>query len=471
MKQFFIGLLILSNIMSARGDSVDSLQIEEAGLPIVVIETVNGEWPSYKMAHKSDPSYLGNTIGESTKVPGRVYIRYKGKIVYDSHEYVKDSCGMTIKIRGNTSVISVKKPYKIKLQKKADMLFRGDDSIYKDKNWILIKDKKLRNRVGYKINELAKLQWTPEFRYVNVIINGSYEGLYILMESVKRNNKCRLKVSDTGFIAEYDPYFWNENVYVKSKINRLPMHYTFKYPDSEEITQEQLDYFEGYIDKVETALFNESFSDYIDVESFARWMLAHDILGNNDGAGANIYFTKYDDSPDSKLMMANLWDMDGIMMNKDKWDEIHRLGIFYYDYLFGSSNNYDFKRMYKNIWENEKDDIFDKIQSFLDEYGTSEEGIALNKSIALDNIRWDDYNVGVDESIAIAKEWFTSRKEWMDKAVNDIVVGIETISADETNHAPMFYNLQGQRLNTPPAKGIYIQKTNRNKSRVIYHQK
>jgi hypothetical protein len=95
----------------------------------------------------------------------------------------------------------------------------------------------------------------------------------------------------------------------------------------------------------------------------------------------------------------------------------------------------------------------------------------LNKSIALDNIRWDDYNVGVDESIAIAKEWFTTRKEWMDKAVNDIVVGIETISADETDHAPMFYNLQGQRLNTPPAKGIYIQKTNRNKSRVIYHQK
>ena len=46
MKQLFIGLLLFSNILTAKGESVDSIRIEEAGLPIVVIETVDGEWPS-----------------------------------------------------------------------------------------------------------------------------------------------------------------------------------------------------------------------------------------------------------------------------------------------------------------------------------------------------------------------------------------------------------------------------------------
>lgn len=470
MKKNLICLLFCIYSFPAWSSDIDSVQVTEAGLPVLIIETVDGEWPTFKMAQKTDSTYIGNTILEAPKVPGRAYIKYKNKIIFDSQEYIKDSCGMTIRIRGNTSAFTDKQPYKIKLEKKADMLCRGADSIYKDKNWLLIKEKKLRNMIGFKINELTKLQWTPAFRYVNVIMNGDYRGVYILIESVKRNTRCRLDVSDSGYIAEYDPYFWNEDVYIESAlkwVTWLPMHYTFKYPDSDEITQEQLDYFATYIDHVEDALHTLDYPDYIDVESFARWMIARDILGNNDGAGSNIFFTKYDNTPNSKLKMANLWDLDGIMKNKDKWDEVHRKGIFYYFDLFEWSKNQDFKRMYKNIWRDEKDVIFDQMLTFLDDYAKSEEAVAMDKSIVLDNQRWNTDNDGVEMCINNAKDWFTTRKSWLQESIDDIYVGIENIQFDETEDMPVYYNLKGQRLTTPPTKGVFIKKTKNKKSHIL----
>ena len=65
--------------------------------------------------------------------------------------------------------------------------------------------------------------------------------------------------------------------------------------------------------KAEESTRNGSYQNMIDVESFARWMLAHDILGNTDGAGSNIFITKYDNTETSLIKMGPLWDFDVIM--------------------------------------------------------------------------------------------------------------------------------------------------------------
>ena len=142
--------------------------------------------------------------------PLQIRSPWGGVIVYDSGNFLKGESGMTIKIRGNTSAYDEKKPYKIKLQKKADLLLRGEDNIYKDKNWLLIKDETLNAKMGFKLNELLGFEWTPQYRYVNLVINGNYKGVYMLVEAITRNNKCRLCVDDDGYIFEYDAYWWNE---------------------------------------------------------------------------------------------------------------------------------------------------------------------------------------------------------------------------------------------------------------------
>ena len=456
MRYLTIVLLCISSL-HCMGNDIDSAQVINAGLPVMYINTITGEKPTFRIAYKENPDYIGNSITDEEKLPGRIYIQYHGEMIFDSHEYIKDSTGMTIKVRGNTSALLSKKwPYKIKLQKKADMLCRGNDSIYKDKNWILIRDENIRNMIGFKINELMGMQWTPAYRYVNVVMNGTYEGVYMLMESMNRNVKCRIDVDKNGYIGEFDPYWWNENFYIPSTLTWLPwlyMNYTFKYPDAEEITEDQIAYITEYLRKTEESLSDGTYQDFIDVESFARWMLARDILGNSDGAGSNIYFTKYDDTPNSKLMMANLWDLEGCMRNKNTWDEVHKMGIFYFHDLFNNKNE-DFIIKYKNIWEAEAYTVIQGILSFLDSFEQSEEAIGLNKSIELDNIRWNNDNEPIQQCISDARTWFTDRGKWLSEAIANIKTEDEIQEHERHN---TYYNLKGYQVK-PKKRGVYIRK-------------
>lgn len=185
---------------------------------------------------------MGYTCINQTKVPCRVVITMLNDTLYDSGEYEKSISGATIKINGNTSSFQNNKPYKLKLQKKADLLIRNDDK-YKDKNWRLLKDAyTLKTMIGLKVNELIGLPWTPRYRPCNVFLNGDYQGCYLIIESVERNSDCRLDVDKkTGYIVERDAYWWKEEHYFST--NYFEPHkgyrWTWKYPDEEDVTPEQ----------------------------------------------------------------------------------------------------------------------------------------------------------------------------------------------------------------------------------------
>ena len=205
---------------------------------------------------------------------------------------------------------------------------------YKDKDWLLLKYDNIRSLVGFKLNELIKMQWTPSFQFVNLVLNGDYKGLYLLAESEERNSDCRLDVDKSGYIIEYDAYWWNEDAYFVSDWT-YPLNYTFKYPDEEDVTEEQIAYIKNYIDILEASI-NEgsSYESYMDVDSWARWILAHDILGTWDSWGSNIYITKYDNTNISKLMMPNLWDFDSNFWMTDSWANAHVSDTHYFKKLF-----------------------------------------------------------------------------------------------------------------------------------------
>ena len=226
-----------------------------------------------------------------------------------------------------------------------------------------------------------------------------------------------MNVEESGYIFEYDAYWWNENVYVKSPTLLWPLHYTFKYPDSDDITEEEIQYFTNMITTVEKSLDDGTYPDYIDVSSFASWMLAHDILGNSDGGGSNMYLTKKDSTSFSKVMMANLWDFDAIYRRRDSWDSAH--GFFFFSKLF-NSNNKAFVNAYKTKWEEMSPILIGDMTTYLDDYLKSNESVALDKSIELDNNRWKQTNVHVSERFEIVKEWFDSRQVWLSTAIDNL---------------------------------------------------
>lgn len=393
------------------------------GLPIIQIETVNKEEPSAEVAMWPGTD-IECTLKNATKIPGRVII-YKDEEttpIYDSGEYEKKKSGCTIKLRGNTSAVSEgKKPYKIKLEKKADLLgdlIGREGDIYKDKEWILLKDAtSLNSFIGLTVAALLGNPWTPAFAFVNVIINDEYRGIYLLIEAVNKS-QGRVTVENNGYIIERDPYWWNEEVFFRTDF--YEQEYTFKYPDEDDVTLEIKNYIKNYMDETEIAINNGTYEEKIDINSFARWLLIHDILGTWDGGGSNIYLKKNDNTSNSKLEMSTPWDFDticdstGLVVENmtNKWSNIHEdeNRIFYH---LLNNENASFLQAYKTLWENNSSNLVSNIISFYNDFFSGIRN-SVNTSRQIDAILHEKQFMSVEAEFIHFENWFTTRVEFLD---------------------------------------------------------
>ena len=457
MKQFLFSLLIVLAVSApSRGgelvSSSDSLY-RTLGIPVVEVFTVDEEEPTYEEIDAPE-GCLGGSIRNAVKVSGRVTMSDTTGVLFDSGPYEKSVSGMTIKVRGNWSARRPQKPYKIKLQQPVNMLDPAAAS-RADCNWLLMPFFDLKYMIGLKVSEIMGMPWTPQIRFVNLVFNGDYRGLYMLMESVERNPACRLNVSEFGFIAELDAYWWNEDVYAKASFVE-PLNYTFKYPDQKDLTTERLDSIQRILSAAEQSMLDGTYQSHIDVESFARWMLAHDILGNKDGAGSNMFLTKYDDSDTTLLRMDCLWDLD-VIMECEKWDELH--DRYFFGRMFHNSNR-AFVDCYVALWDEMKKRVTDGILQFLDDYLQSELRQAIDTSICLNNDRWflEQYALPLSaDFVKDARNWFLLRRGWLDYAIHDPAAILPVRQNMGTQQA---YDLFGRQIVNPQSLGrhaIYIQ--------------
>lgn len=423
-RLFLTIMLAFSAVSKAQLPSTLA-EVIAINLPVVEINTLDNEEPTYEKIDAPE-GFNGKGITNATKVPGRVNIYVGGEIIYSSGEYEAGVSGMTVKVRGNTSARQQKKPYKIKLQKKADLLCRGE-SKFKDKDWFLLATGNvLKSAIGMKVNELLGMPWTPSYEYVSLVFNGDYRGTYILCESIKRNPDCRIDVDkNSGYLFEYDAYWWNEDVSIRVP-NTSKFGFTFKYPDCEDITPEQLDYMTKLLNTIYTSLSDGHFTNYLDMHSFSRWMLGHDILGTKDYAGSNMYLSKYDDNDSSKVCMPCMWDFDTIFQMTDDYARIHNMGgAFYMKKLFDSPNP-DFRVAYYRLWRQINDEyLFERMADFLSKLNSSSLSIALDEAFRLDAIRWGKSYSSVQSQVDEALSWFKNRQEWLSAQISKDYFNVE----------------------------------------------
>ena len=398
------------------------------GLPVVVVNTVDGEEPTAERIDHPE-GCMGTDVTNVTKVPGRVRIFYPGDTespAYDSGEYREGESGITFKIRGNSSALDDKKPFKIKLQKKADMLMRGDKK-YNDKDWALIRPTggskhlcPIVTTVGNKTTEILHVcDWIPASMYVNLIVNGDFRGFYQLTETVERNDKCRINVDEqTGYIAEIDPYWWNGVVnFVESPVLNISYKFTFKYPDSDDITQEQLDAFREHIELLNASLSDGTYPLYIDVESCARWLLAHQLLGTLDAGGSNMFIIRRDGQ--SKLQMGTLWDFDTSFRIQGTFTPI--MSLHYFKQMLQDSPNKMLAREMIRIWESEKERIMTEVYVFLDSIAGTDLAHAIDNSIKANLKRWHGKTLDdMDTTIEKLRQWFSTRAEEIDSLLTTL---------------------------------------------------
>jgi hypothetical protein len=367
-----------------------------------------------------------------------VYIT--GNVVVDANNGFQQDVNnipLQIKGRGNSTwTLYPKKPYKIKLNAKAAML-----GMPAAKNWALLanyNDKTMmRNKIAFELGRRIGADYTPQSRFVEVVLNGQYWGNYQLTSVVEINenrvNITALKTTDTspaaitgGYIVELDykldaDYFW------RSTTKNLP--FTIKEPEA--ITPDQLAYIKGYMQTTEDALYASTWTDpvsgyakYIDADSFMRWYAVNETVKNQDSWDfSSIYYYK---ERGGKLGMGPVWDFDISMGNCDysssklPADWYTRNGAWLIRLAQDPAWNLKWRLKWAALRSKEVQQIFTDIDN----------NAAYLKLSAAENFkRWpilDQYvypNAVVlgtyDKEVAYLKDFMTQRVAWIDAHINN----------------------------------------------------
>ena len=269
---------------------------EETGLPVCYITTADS----------------ADITSRTAYVVASMRIEALGQVVFE------DSL-LSIRGRGHASwTDSPKHPYRLKLSHKAELL-----GLTANKHFALLSnyvDKSLmRAAIGFRIGELLECGWTPQSRFVELVLNGKHQGCYQLTEAVKEG-KDRICIDKTGFIAEYiyPDRVAEEQVYFQTMGSGY--FFKFKYPDEKDMTDERLSYAANELNQFERALNRplkaHEYAEHVDVVSWAKWYYQQQLMMLEE---FNLYVVKYDDTSVSRLALGPLWDFD--------WS----LGSGYYD--------------------------------------------------------------------------------------------------------------------------------------------
>ena len=355
---------------------------QPTNLPLVVINTENGQLPPDK--------------DKDTQINSNIIIIKDGKI--DTKE------SGTIKYRGNSTLDPAKKSFRIKFDKKTNVL----ELPAKAKKWVLFAnmyDKTLlRNRIGYKMSTIFGLKYTPACNHVDVILNGDFKGNYLLCDQIDVNKNrvdiTKMENTDTnepeitgGYLIEGDAFAEKEPSYFKTTKGIL---FAIKYPSSDDITQQQHDYIANYFNEVESEIYENNL-DKIDSESFARYFIIEDFAGNIDGIWSSFYLTK--ERGDDKIYFGPVWDLDLAFDNDIFLYPTNEKTNFAFKYVYSNGSTQD---LVMKLLSN--DSLLKKIQKLWIKVTTSgftkeamikfinEQVELLNESQKLNFIRWNILN-------------------------------------------------------------------------------
>ena len=338
--------------------------------------------------------------------------------------------------RGNTSWNFPKKGYNIKLSDKKDLFGLGAS-----RNWVLIssyQDKSLmRNEIAAHLSEIFALP-TMNTRSVDLWLNGSYWGTYLLIEKIEFE-KERLNYPDydevndpneAGLLLEWDGHVgevsseqkntWmqiTEHTYYDPIANinfiRLDSSYiVIKQPSADNILFEHIERAESIVMQVHDAIKSRDYNklkDSTDLESFAAWYLVEDIMKNMD-AQLHSSCYMYIDS-ENILHMGPVWDFDMSLGNANYGGINSPTGAYistkrWFKYLFEID---EFCQLVNHLLTTHQDEL-NAVPNYIDSYAT-----LLERSQTYNFERWDilDISVGFNPSNVIEANTYAKQIELM----------------------------------------------------------
>ena len=431
-----------------------------SNLPIVIINT-NGQTVPDEPKIVADLQIIDNGVGKRNNLTDTPIFTSK----------------IGIELRGSSSQMFPKKPYGFELRDatgvnsvNASVLGMPSES-----DWVLnamYDDKSLiREAVTYDLNRQLSKYYTPRYRFCEVVLNGRYNGLYMLMEKIKRNknrvNITSIKTTDIagdavtgGYIFKIDKFTGSDSREWDSpyKMNGKTIPIQIEKPKIDEVTEEQFQYAKQFITSFENNLSSTQFQDsttgyrkYIHDDSFVDYLLTTEISHNVDGYRLSAFFYKDRDSKDGKIVMGPIWDYNltygnanycngnsyqgwaysfGTICSGDQYQIPFWWNRLLSDRRFANNVRIKYQTLRKGLLQTAR------VHTYIDSVAN-----VLNESQARNFQQWPILGVYVwpngyvgqtyQQEVDYLKTWVKNRLEWMDNAV--LPFGSEVLATESTD--------------------------------------
>jgi len=437
MKKLLIifALAIAFTLKTSAQDFVSS------NLPIIIIET-DGHQP----------------IPDDPKIPGKMWVIYHHD---GSRNYVSDTVHpqfldyegrIGIEIRGYTSQIPAKKPYTVHTVMDDDETNNNVSllDMPEENDWVLnnlsYDATGMRDFLSYELYEKMG-QYSPRRHYCEVIINGDYQGLYLLLEKIKPDkNRVNIEKTDGSYIIKADREdTWMDLAWEEECYNYWGnVKYVYSYPKSDEISNEMkaLIYndFMAFEEEVhnENTSISDGYPSMIDVKSFIDYMIIGEFASNVDVYQFSTFFHK---DNGGKLRAGPIWDYNlaygydefGYRSGYDVWQfsNYDNEGSKFWTDLF---NEPEFRcRLSKRWFELTSEGQpfnYQVVMNRIDEIDS-----VLTESMVRDSDRWYGhegiYSWYHQYGVLEMKDWIPLRINWM-----NIAIGSHA-ACDEVNVPPL----------------------------------
>ncbi len=241
------------------------------------------------------------------------------------------------RIRGNSSRNFSKKSYLLKLvdeegkENPQEMM-----GMSRHDQWALhgpFLDKTLMRNYMWMNLSAEVMGYAPNVRYCEVLLDGTYQGLYLMMETVSRGEgRVNLNAYEEGkpytdYIVRVDKA--NQDIRDLSTFGNYTLRMVLGveeravlsvvYPGKKKLTKELCDSIAKDFSKFEKTLYSSDYKDpirgyrrYIDVDSFVDYYVLQEFLCNNDMCSRSTYLYK---DRRNKIHMGPVWDYNNMLDN------------------------------------------------------------------------------------------------------------------------------------------------------------
>jgi len=295
-------------------------------------------------------------------------------------------------------------------------------------------------------------RWAPRTRFIEVILNGEYEGVYVLTEKLKRDENRvdidKLTSEDVspeeisgGYILRRDKLNkLSDEEWWRSPVDQ-PFHermwYEYYDPEIADLTSDQASYIRDWMENFDEVMSGSNFGDpengyrkYIKTKSFIDMMFLNEISKGIDNYLFSNYFHKENDADGGQLVAGPPWDYNlgyGNLDYGDSWNAKESYGwcypqggrIYWYERLM--EDTHYMNKTYCR-WTEHREGIYsdENIMAIIDSC-VQTLGDAADRNFVrfptLGNYVWpsiEPYPETFEGEIDKLKSWLIARLAWMD---------------------------------------------------------